>query len=72
MYEIIDFCEEQKNYSHLIRTLGAVYSSIESLAQSFLQVEDSSPIATALDEAGGTQVVPSFTISILSKMPYFR
>lgn len=55
MYEIIDYCEEQKSYSRLIRTLGAIYSSIDSLARSFLEVEDVSPIATALEQAGGAR-----------------
>lgn len=42
LYDIIDECEEQQNYSKLIRSLGEVYSNIESLAKSFLQ-EDESP-----------------------------
>ncbi|KAF5287693.1 hypothetical protein FQA39_LY15793 [Lamprigera yunnana] len=46
LYEIIDECEEQQNYSKLIRTIGEVYSSIDSLSISFVQSESISPVDT--------------------------
>lgn len=52
LYEIIDECEEHNCFSRLIRTLGEVYSSIESLSRSFLE-DVSSPLDTILDKAGG-------------------
>lgn len=53
LYEIIDECEEHNCYSRLIRTLGEVYSNIDSLAKSFLQVQPTSPLDAVLDKAGG-------------------
>lgn len=53
LYEIIDECEEHNNYSRLIRTLGEVYSDVDSLSKSFLMSEDSSPLDAILDKAGG-------------------
>ncbi|KAF5298616.1 hypothetical protein FQR65_LT09712 [Abscondita terminalis] len=52
LYEIMDECEEQQNYSRLIRTLGEVFSSIDSLSQSFLQTELNSPL-DVLEQSGG-------------------
>ncbi|KAK4883149.1 hypothetical protein RN001_006468 [Aquatica leii] len=52
LYEIIDDCEEQQNYSNLIRTLGEVFSSIDSLSNSFLLTELNSPI-DVLEQSGG-------------------
>lgn len=53
LYEIIDECEEHNCYSRLIRTLGEVYSSIESLSKSFLESNANSPLDAILDRAGG-------------------
>lgn len=53
LYEIIDECEEHNNYSRLIRTLGEVYSDMNSLSRSFLMNETSSPLDVILDKAGG-------------------
>lgn len=53
LYEIIDECEEQNNYSRLIRTLGEVYSDMDSLSRSFLVDDTSSPLDAILDKAGG-------------------
>lgn len=53
LLEIIDYCEEINCYSRLIRTLGEVYSDIDSLSRSFLQTDLSSPIDVMLDKSGG-------------------
>lgn len=53
LYEIIDECEEHNNYSRLIRTLGEVYSDMDSLSRSFLVNEVNSPLDAILDKAGG-------------------
>uniref|UniRef100_A0A1Y1KR63 Ubiquitin-protein ligase E3A n=2 Tax=Photinus pyralis TaxID=7054 RepID=A0A1Y1KR63_PHOPY len=53
LYEIIDECEETQNYSKLIHTLGEVYSNIESLSNSFLQTEVSSPTDVSVDHSTG-------------------
>lgn len=53
LYEVIDECEEHSNYSRLIRTLGEVYSDMDSLSRSFLVNESSSPLDAILDKAGG-------------------
>ncbi|XP_018332233.1 ubiquitin-protein ligase E3A [Agrilus planipennis] len=52
LFEILDDCEEHKNYARLIRTLGEIYSSIDSLSRSFLQ-SDTSPVPDILDRAAG-------------------
>lgn len=53
LYEIISECESSENYSKLIRTLGEVFSSIESLVRSFRQRVLSSPIDAILDKTAG-------------------
>lgn len=68
MYEIIDDCEEQKNYSKLIHTLGEVFSNVESLSRSFLQVETSSPIDSILECAAGLYIIAIFITLIFQTL----
>lgn len=49
LFDIIDDCEETKNFAKLIRTLGEVYSSIGSVASSFLQLPSSTSSESPID-----------------------
>lgn len=50
LLKILETCKQESSYSLLIRTLGEVYSSADSLSQSFL-IHAGSPIDAMLDKA---------------------
>ncbi|XP_022905557.1 ubiquitin-protein ligase E3A [Onthophagus taurus] len=49
-YEIIDLCEETGKYVPLVKILGAVFSNMSKLSNSFLQNDMNSPIDAMLDK----------------------
>ncbi|KAJ4451048.1 hypothetical protein ANN_02484, partial [Periplaneta americana] len=51
LLKILETCKEESSYSLLIRTLGEVYSSADSLSQSFIKQHPDSPIDAMLDKA---------------------
>lgn len=51
LLKILETCKQEKNYALLIRTLGKVYSSADSLSQSFIKQHPDSPIDAMLDKA---------------------
>ncbi|GFG33317.1 hypothetical protein Cfor_09976 [Coptotermes formosanus] len=51
LLKILETCKQGSSYSLLIRTLGEVYSSADSLSQSFLKQHPDSPIDAMLDKA---------------------
>jgi hypothetical protein len=51
LLKILETCKHESSYSLLIRTLGEVYSSADSLSQSFLKKHPDSPIDAMLDKA---------------------
>lgn len=51
LLKILETCKQEKNYALLIRTLGKVYSSADSLGRSFIKQHPDSPIDAMLDKA---------------------
>ncbi|KAJ9588949.1 hypothetical protein L9F63_017744 [Diploptera punctata] len=51
LLKILDSCKQNDSYSLLIRTLGEVFSSADSLSQSFIKQHPDSPIDALLDKA---------------------
>ena len=51
LLKILETCKQESSYSLLIRTLGEVYSSADSLSQSFIKQHPDSPLDAMLDKA---------------------
>lgn len=57
LYELIDECEANNLYLPLIRTLGEVFSNIESLSRSFQETCTPTEQVLKFENTGKTSVV---------------
>nr|CAD7264827.1 unnamed protein product [Timema shepardi] len=53
LISILETCRQENSYSLLIRTLGEVFSSVDSLSRSFQRTGPESPLEAMLDKASG-------------------